>query len=81
MKKLKKYEFTVTKRGKYPWEKWFNGDILQAVQGEDYTCSSGAFIAAIHHAAKIRGLKARTSNLEQGIVVFQCPIPEGEGDE
>lgn len=81
MKKLKSYKFVTTKRGKYPWDEWFDGTIRQAEAGVDYTTTDRAFLSALYRMSKLLGLKARASLPEKGVVVFQCPVPEGEGDE
>lgn len=79
MKKLKKYDFKHANSVRYPWDEWFDGEPREATRGEDYSCADSTFVTTLYGAARRRGLSCRTTRPKEGVVVFQCPIPE-EGE-
>lgn len=36
---------------KYDWEKWTDGEVHEAVEGEDYTCRKASFVTVLRHKA------------------------------
>lgn len=55
---LEKYNFT---RGRYDWDTWFNGDIWQLEQGEDFEVDPASFRSTITAAARRYEVSVRTA--------------------
>ena len=73
-KKLK--ELPAGTRSRYPWDDWFDGEVWELTEGEDYTVSTDNMRTAVHSAAKTRGGKATTTSVEGGLAI---QYHEGDG--
>lgn len=58
---------------KYPWNEWLDGQIWSLVQGTDFTGPPNNMRNAASAAAKVRGLKIRTSVQENTVFVQANP--------
>lgn len=47
--------------GKYPWDKWLDGQTWRAYAGKDYDCTSRSFVTAVLTEAANRSLAPRTT--------------------
>lgn len=57
---------------KYPWDQWLDGSYWEIVRGEDFVCQLDSMTAAIHSAAKQRGLSVTTNtNPDNTSIVFR----------
>lgn len=71
-KKLKSFNFengTSSRKSKYAWDEWFDGDIWQLEQGKDFKIKPASFRISLGTNAKKRGLKLRISQVEKGFVI------------
>lgn len=50
----------VSKRGKYPWKEWLNGESWTLTRGIDFQVSLSALRAAASQAAKREGCRVTT---------------------
>jgi hypothetical protein len=76
-KNLKSYEFASGGgRQKYPWEQWFNGDIWELTDGDDFQCNIATMRMQTHKQAKARGLRVKTA-VDGGRFILQA-FKEGE---
>lgn len=57
---------------KYDWSEWLNGEVWKLVRGTDFETHPTALRTAIYNAAKSRGLKAKTSVLDENTIVVQA---------
>lgn len=62
----------------YPWEKWTDGSVWRAKQGEDFTCNPASFQTALHLRARQEGKSVVTGSPEEGIVEFQFSTKANE---
>ncbi len=61
------------RRGKYPWDQWFDGRIWKVIQGEDFDVAVNSMRAAIYQNAKNNGLNTKiTVSQKDGSVIFQA---------
>lgn len=60
-----------SRRGRYDWDNWFDGQAWLLVNGEDFTTEIEAFRSLVHTAAKRRGLVVRTVTTPDGNVAIQ----------
>lgn len=54
---------------KYPWKKWFNGEVWVLIQDEDFDQEVRAFRSGIYTTAQRHGKTVRTQTLEAGTIV------------
>jgi len=68
-----------TRRSKYPWDKWTDGQTYQVVRGEDYECKTISLIAALRWKANSLGMKLHTATDEDDkAVIFQFSGKDGK---
>lgn len=53
----------------HPWDEWLDGRPWLLEHGADYKATSNSFRATINAAAKRRGGKVRTRQVDGGIVI------------
>lgn len=77
MKKLRGFKFDRKKRPnrKYDWAKILNGEIWHLRKGTDFTIEDESMRAQAHVNAREKGVKVRTSIVDDGLVV-QAYVPE-----
>lgn len=60
----------------YLWDQWFDGTSWRLEYGPDFCCSMKSFQSAVYHAARSRGLRARTfKDYESLTVMVQAEVP------
>jgi hypothetical protein len=62
----------------YDWEKWTDGSVWRAKEGEDFTCSPQSFQTALHQRARQQHLDVTTGSPEPGTVEFQFVTQEAK---
>ena len=74
--KLAEFDWGKPKRGrpaKYPWKKWFDGEIYKLEHGIDFDISVKSFRNSMKAAEKRHGVRVRSMSLEKGqILVIQA---------
>jgi len=71
-RKLDSYSFPDSKRTRYPWEDWLDGDIWEITQGEDFGTTASSMRSTIRQAAQERELQVKLSRPGDGPIVFQA---------
>ena len=61
---------------KYPWDRWFNGDVWLLTKGEDFTVAASSIRASAQQAGRGRSIKIRSRILNDGSVVLQALLDE-----
>lgn len=54
-------QWRATRRSKYPWDEWFNGNVWLLEQGRDFDATPERMRQMIGMTARKRGIKVRTS--------------------
>jgi hypothetical protein len=62
---------------RYPWEKWFDGQVWRLNRGEDFEIPTISMRTQIFTNASRRGLKARTRVIEDSLWL-QVYTPESD---
>jgi len=77
MKTLESFEWTNfgSDRSKHDWDVLLDGQIRQLQAGVDFTSKPATMLTLCRNAAQKRGLRLRTSKVEDGIVI-QAIKPE-----
>lgn len=55
------------KRGRYPWDKWTDGQWWHATPGNDFHISVANFQASLHVRARAIGKRVETKTVENGV--------------
>ena len=55
----------------YPYDEWADGNLREALQGEDFTCHPHSFRAALHRWARRNGDVRLSTRVDNGRVFFQ----------
>jgi len=77
-KKLRSHNFSGRgARNIYPWEEWFDGNIWELTHGEDFHGEAKSFRSNLHTAAAKYGGKVRTNVRDNGNIVFQFYVEDG----
>jgi hypothetical protein len=78
---LDNYDFSahVGYRGKYPYEKWFDGRIWELTSKVDFDVNIDSLRVCMYTAAKRRGLRVRTSLTRNGESLVIQAEKEEEG--
>lgn len=63
-------KYPVGRVSKYPWAEWLDGAAWRLVQGEDY--NTKYFRQGAQRAGEKLGLKVRTADVGDGVVVIQA---------
>lgn len=66
-------------RARYPWSEWFDGQVREATQGTDFTCTTRSFRQTVVIEARRRGFLC-TTRVRGNVVVFQV-TPKGNRKE
>lgn len=61
-----------SRRSKYNWDEWLDGQTWHLKKGEDFSVASGALRAAAANAAKVRGLVLKAKITPEGDVVLRA---------
>lgn len=61
-----------TKRGKYPWDEWLNGESWRLTRGVDFQVSLQALRAAASQAAKRQGCRVTTRKVNDTTLVLRA---------
>lgn len=70
-KVMKTYEFPASKRMRYPWDKWLDGQIWELSRGDDFKIGAEQMRRNVYGAAWSRGLRVRTTR-DQGNLILQA---------
>lgn len=68
-KALKNYEFPPSRRRKYPWDTWMDGQVWQLNRGDDFVVGFDQMRKNVYNAAWSRGLHVRTRREKDGLIV------------
>lgn len=71
------------KGSKYPLDEWFDGQMRELVEGEDYECKRESLINMLHGKAASQDLKIHTVKTENGfaLVAFTPEASENGASE
>lgn len=58
-----------TRKSKYDWDQWLDGQCWELTKGEDYTVSTTVLRSAANSAAKTRGLEVDFRTFDNGASV------------
>lgn len=67
------------RRGKYDWDKWFDGSVWRLTRGQDFQVSLPAFRGAAGAAAKRQGIRITTRKVAENTILLQAvgeAVPE-----
>lgn len=70
----------VAKRGnagrdeKYPFDEWFDGNVYELVEGEDFDSKRSTMATVIHGAANKRDMIVQTRMTQDGIAIQARPL-------
>lgn len=71
-----------SRRQKYPWHLWANGNTWEVVKGDDFFGTINSMTAALHTYARYHGLKVRTTSYVkkagQQCIAFQFWTPKSQ---
>ena len=66
-----------TRKAKYPWDEWTNGEIWKVSKGDDFDSEPKTFVQGLYAHAKRHGGKVKVGTLGEDAVVFSFSNPEG----
>ena len=67
---LEDHEFgKVGRKGGYPYDTWFDGQIWKLYQGVDFNCGITSMRVNLYNAAKRKGIKIRTSTRVDAVII------------
>ena len=69
-KVMKRFDFPTSRRMRYPWDDWLDGQIWELERGKDFVVGLDQMRKNAYNAAWSRGLRARTSNNKGKLVVM-----------
>jgi hypothetical protein len=69
-----------SRRSKYSWDQWLDGQTWHLKKGEDFTVASGALRAAAANAAKVRDLDLRAKITPEGDVILRALHKKDDAD-
>lgn len=72
-----------TRRGsgrdeKYPFDEWFDGNVYELVEGEDFDAKRSTMATVIHTAATKRDLIVATRMTQDGIAIQARPLTKDD---
>lgn len=76
---MRNFDFPKTRRMKYGWNDWFDGQPWQLVRGEDFAVETRQMRKNVYEAAWTRGIRVRTS-LSGGNLIVQAFRPKDQKD-
>jgi hypothetical protein len=59
---------------KYPFDEWFDGNIYELVEGEDFEAKRSTLATVIHNAATKRDLIVATRMTQDGLAIQAKPL-------
>jgi hypothetical protein len=59
---------------KYPFDEWFDGNVYELVEGEDFESKRSTLATVIHNAATKRDLIVQTRMTQDGIAIQARPL-------
>src|SRR3954469_20083382 len=59
---------------KYPFDEWFDGNVYELVEGEDFDSKRSTLATVIHNAATKRDLIVQTRMTQDGIAIQARPL-------
>jgi hypothetical protein len=59
---------------KYPFDEWFDGNIYELVEGEDFEAKRSTLATVIHNAATKRDLIVATRMTQDGLAIQARPL-------
>lgn len=69
------------KGSKYPLEEWFDGQMRELVEGEDYECKRESLINMLHGKAATQNLKVHTVKTENGFALVAFTPEDSENGD
>lgn len=69
------------KGSKYPLDEWFDGNVRELVEGEDYECKKESLINMLHGKAATQGVKIHTVKTEDGFALVAFTPEDEEASE
>lgn len=61
---------------KYPFDEWFDGNVYELVEGEDFEAKRSTLATVIHNAATKRDLIVATRNTQDGLAIQARPLTD-----
>ena len=74
-KVMKSFEFPASRRMRYPWDKWFDGQAWELSRGADFVVGTDQMRRNVYNAAWSRGLRVRTHRRKDKLVI-QAFLPK-----
>lgn len=59
---------------KYPFDEWFDGNVYELVEGEDFESKRSTLATVIHNAATKRDLVVATRMTQDGLAIQARPV-------
>lgn len=59
---------------KYPFDEWFDGNVYELVEGEDFDSKRSTLATVIHNAATKRDLVVQTRMTQDGLAIQARPL-------
>lgn len=59
---------------KYPFDEWFDGNVYELVEGEDFEAKRSTLATVIHNAATKRDLIVATRMTQDGLAIQARPL-------
>src|SRR3954463_1682210 len=59
---------------KYPFDEWFDGNVYELVEGEDFDAKRSTLATVIHNAATKRDLIVATRMTQDGLAIQARPL-------
>jgi hypothetical protein len=59
---------------KYPFDEWFDGNVYELVEGEDFDSKRSTLATVIHNAATKRDLIVQTRMTQDGLAIQARPL-------
>lgn len=73
---LKRFDFPRSgSRGRYPWDKWCDGQIWKAMRGVDFDVEPAIFQITVKNHAKRHGMTVQTAVQGEALVFQFSPRP------
>lgn len=68
----------VGREEKYPFDEWFDGNVYELVEGEDFEAKRSTLATVIHNAATKRELIVATRMTKDGLAIQARPLTEDD---
>lgn len=63
---------------KYPFDEWFDGNVYELVEGEDFESKRSTMATVLHTAASKRDMLIQTRMTQDGLAIQARPLTEDD---